>query len=56
MTPPAKQRKQDMKATQLTTDHSHRDSRQYVLRRGLGFWELTFEGWQAIFKHDLGAL
>ncbi len=24
--------------------------------RGLGFWELTFEGQQAIFKHELGAL
>jgi hypothetical protein len=29
---------------------------QYALRRGLGFWELTFEGRQTIFKHELGAL
>jgi hypothetical protein len=28
----------------------------YALRRGLGFWALTFEGRQAIFKHELGAL
>jgi len=28
----------------------------YALRRGLGFWELTFEGRQAIFKHEQGAL
>jgi hypothetical protein len=45
-----------MKTNQQTTDQNHRDERQYVLRRGLGFWELTFEGRQAIFKHELGAL
>ncbi len=32
------------------------DKEKYVLCRGLGFWELTFEGRQAIFKHELGAL
>jgi hypothetical protein len=26
------------------------------LGRGLGFWELTFEGRQASSKHELGAL
>jgi hypothetical protein len=26
------------------------------LRRELGFWELTFQGRRAIFKHELGAL
>jgi hypothetical protein len=28
----------------------------YALRRGLGFWELTFAGRQAVFKHEQGAL
>ena len=45
-----------MKLNRQTTDHNPRDERQYALRRGLGFWELTFEGRQAIFKHELGAL
>jgi hypothetical protein len=56
MAPPAKHRKQDMNTRQLTTDHSQRDDHRYALCRGLGFWELTFEGQQAIFKHELGAL
>ncbi len=56
MKPPAKYRKRDMRTRQLTTDHRQREKRQYVLRRGLGFWELTFEGRQAIFKHEQGAL
>ena len=66
MTPPAKHRKQDMKTRQLTTEHDRttdyeqltglRDKEKYALRRGLGFWELTFEGRQAIFKHEQGAL
>ena len=54
MTPPAKHRKQDMKTRQQTTDHN--SQARYALCRGLGFWELTFEGRQAIFKHELGAL
>jgi hypothetical protein len=45
-----------MKTTQQTTDQGQRYERRYALRRGLGFWELTFEGRQAIFKHELGAL
>ena len=45
-----------MKTRQLTTDHRQRDDHRFVLRRGLGFWELTFAGRQAIFKHELGAL
>src|ERR1035437_10044355 len=36
--------------------NGQRDDHRYALRRGLGFWELTFEGQQAIFKHELGAL
>jgi hypothetical protein len=30
--------------------------RPYALSRGAGFWELTFDGWQASFKHEAGAL
>ena len=45
-----------MRTRQLTTDHRQQVEHQYALRRGLGFWELTFEGRQAIFKHELGAL
>jgi len=56
MTPSAKHRKQEMKTRQLTTDHRQRDAHRYALRRGLGFWELTFQGRQAIFKHEQGAL
>jgi hypothetical protein len=41
---------------QLTTDHRQRDEHKYGLRRRLGFWELTFAGQQAVFKHELGAL
>ncbi len=29
---------------------------QYILRRELDNWHLTFEGRQAVFKHELGAL
>src|SRR5208282_798520 len=45
-----------MTTRQLTTDHRKRDEHLYVLCRGLGFWELTFEGRQAMFKHEQGAL
>ena len=40
----------------LASTHRQRDGHRYALRRGLGFWELTFAGQQAIFKHELGAL
>ncbi len=56
MKPPAKHRKQDMKTSRQTIDRNHRDESQYALRRELGFWQLTFQGRQAIFKHELGAL
>ena len=39
-----------------TTDHRQRDDHRFALRRGLGFWELTFEGQRAVFKHDQGTL
>ena len=45
-----------MKTNQQTTDCNQGDKRQYALSRGLGFWELTFEGRRAIFKHEQGAL
>ena len=45
-----------MRTRQQTTDRNHRDGRQYALGRGVGFWELTFEGRHAIFKHEQGAL
>ena len=45
-----------MRTIQQTTDHRQRDGHRYALRRGLGYWELTFEGRPAIFKHELGAL
>jgi hypothetical protein len=45
-----------MKTNRSPIVHSHPGGRQYALRRGLGFWELTFEGRRAIFKHELGAL
>jgi hypothetical protein len=38
------------------TTNGQRDAHGYALRRGLGFWELTFEGRQAVFKHEQGAL
>ena len=43
-----------MKTTQLTTDYKQQVEHRYALCRGLGFWELTFEGRQAIFKHERG--
>src|SRR5512135_2269443 len=53
-----------MKTNQQIADHATTDygttglriEHQYALRRGLGFWQLTFDGRQAIFKHELGAL
>jgi hypothetical protein len=45
-----------MRTREQTTDRNQGDKREYALRRGLGFWELTFEGRQAIFKHEQGAL
>ena len=54
--PPAKHRKQDMTTKLQTNDHNYRNEREYALCRDLGFWRLTFQGRQAIFKHELGAL
>jgi hypothetical protein len=45
-----------MKTNQASTDRSHPDGCQYALRREANSWEVTFEGQQATFKHELGAL
>jgi len=45
-----------MKTNRQTSDRNPRHERQYALRRDLGYWELTFEGRPAIFKHEVGAL
>jgi hypothetical protein len=45
-----------MKSNEHITDRNHRGGHPYSLCRGLGFWELTFEGRKAIFKHEQGAL
>jgi hypothetical protein len=41
--------------TLQSNDHIKPAECQYALRRGLGFWELTFEGRHATFKHEPGA-
>ena len=38
-----------------TTDRNLRDEPPYALARGLGFWEVTFEGRHATFKNEEGA-
>jgi hypothetical protein len=45
-----------MNTNQAITNRSHPDECQYALRRESGSWKLTFEGRQASFKHELGAL
>ncbi len=45
-----------MNTNHASTDRSHPEGGQYALRREAGFWEVTFQGRQAIFKHELGAL
>ena len=47
---------QDAKSIEHSGRTNLRDSGQYALGRGLGYWELTFEGRQAVFKHEQGAL
>ena len=67
--PPAKNSEQDMTTRPLATDDrttdygttgplttGPRDKEKYALRRGLGFWEVTFEGRHATFQHEQGAL
>ena len=45
-----------MSTNQTITDRSHLDGCQYALHRKASCWEVTFEGRQATFKHELGAL
>jgi hypothetical protein len=45
-----------MKTSLPTPDGNHPPTPQYVLRQRPGFWEVTFAGRQATFKHELGAL
>ena len=45
-----------MRTRQQTTDHGQRDQPQHALRREGRCWQLTFEGRQSIFRHELGVL
>ena len=45
-----------MQKIKETTLRNHPKAGQYALDRGLGLWELTFEGRKAIFKDEQGAL
>jgi hypothetical protein len=45
-----------MRPIKETTSRNSRNERTYALSRGLGFWDLTFVGRRAIFKHEQGAL
>ena len=45
-----------MKTSSRTTDRNSPPTPQYALRRGVGYWALVFQGQEAIFKHELGAL
>ena len=45
-----------MRTNQTSTDRSHSNECHYALRRGVDYWALVFEGREAIFKHELGAL
>jgi hypothetical protein len=45
-----------MKTNQANTHLSHPNECRYALRRGVHYWALVFEGREAIFKHELGAL
>jgi hypothetical protein len=46
----------DMTSRLLTAGRKLQKGHPHVLRRELGFWRLTFEGEEALFKHELGAL
>jgi hypothetical protein len=45
-----------MNTNEASSNRSHPDGSQYALRRDGGYWQLTFEGRQSIFTHELGAL
>ncbi len=46
----------DMKTNLVSTNRTGPDGCQHALRRDGSFWHLTFEGRQATFEHELGAL
>ena len=45
-----------MNTSTTNTNHSRPDECRYALRRGAQYWALVFEGREASFKHELGAL
>ena len=44
-----------MKTNRQNTDHNHWNGCQYALRRGLGTWEVTYEGRRDSFRDEQGA-
>ena len=45
-----------MNTSTSNTHHGHTNGSRYALCRGVGYWALAFEGRDAVFKHELGAL
>ena len=45
-----------MKTNRLSIERSHPDGGRYALHQEGRYWQLTFEGRQSTFKHELGAL
>jgi len=45
-----------MRTMEETADRNNRARRPYALSRGVDYWALVFEGREAVFKHELGAL
>ena len=45
-----------MNPNQANTDRNHPNDWQYALCRGVAYWALVFQGQEAIFKQELGAL
>jgi hypothetical protein len=45
-----------MRTSQESIDRTPQDEPRYALRRDLGFWDVTFEGREATFNHEPGAL
>ena len=54
-TPPAKHSDQVMRTIEETAERNPPNARPYALRRGVGFWEVIFEGQHATFRHEQGA-
>jgi len=45
-----------MNTSRQDNNHNRQDRSQFALRREANCWDVTFEGRQAAFKHELGAL